>query len=478
MGLDWPAGHEPDQIEVQVLDVEARLSPRLLRRLTLPLVLGESVPMEWSMFGENVAAGLALSSDRAYVVSGNGLTVVELSEASPLGVTVARLPGYYSTSVTVAGDVVWTTDRGLRAVDVSDPNNPILLREAFTEGVPVDVAVSAGHVFTALDDPATAAYPGRAGLGIAATEASSSSSDARLIPAPCGTSAPGGICCWWCGSMEPCCGPCPGSDCDTVRVIADGSLLVALSAVSDLEFVTQWNVGLCRPRRASILWLVDVSDPDNPVPRGIIDFGPEARSSLPYGPTGLDARAGFAYATGYKDTGLEVPTVAPSLSIIDYRDPDQPGVTGVVFFPEEVRSVTVSGGFAYVVGTSGVHVVDVSDPALPQLRNTVPVRGLPERVWIQGTELIVGCGEGLAFFDISNPADADPDAVHSHHRAAARCRAPGRPRLHRGRKGRAGDPAAQPTGRRTGLQLGHVDGDDRSGRARPGPVRRRGRESR
>lgn len=90
------------------------------------------------------------------------------------------------------------------------------------------------------------------------------------------------------------------------------------------------------------------------------------------------------------------------LEVIGFPVGDEPVIVGGLALQWEASDVVTSGSHAYVA-TGGVEVVDLSNPAVPSLVDTVivPAIGLA----VQGSYLYVaGGGAGLTILDVSNPA--------------------------------------------------------------------------
>ncbi|MBK8129623.1 MAG: hypothetical protein IPK53_12235 [bacterium] len=76
----------------------------------------------------------------------------------------------------------------------------------------------------------------------------------------------------------------------------------------------------------------------------------------------------WSYATGVcvRDTLAFAVTDTTGLRIVDISDPANPQEVGFYDTPGEARGVAVSGSYAYVAdGNSGLRVIDVTNPSLP-----------------------------------------------------------------------------------------------------------------
>lgn len=115
---------------------------------------------------------------------------------------------------------------------------------------------------------------------------------------------------------------------------------------------------------ADSVYAIDVSNPASPKILGRVDTPGSARR--------LAVSGGYAYVAA-KDAGLE---------IVDIDDPTTLQVVGHIDMPT-ARAVTVAGEYAYMTtgewgggGSSRLHVVDVSNPASPQIRGQVDTRDI------------------------------------------------------------------------------------------------------
>lgn len=96
-----------------------------------------------------------------------------------------------------------------------------------------------------------------------------------------------------------------------------------------------------------------------------------------------------------------------SLQLINIANPASPTLAGSYPFGPSptVGGVTLAGGRAYVTETNvGVHIFDVTNPAVPVLLTTYPLPGAT-RVAVSGRWAYVAANNaGLVILDVSNPA--------------------------------------------------------------------------
>ncbi|MBK9302846.1 MAG: T9SS type A sorting domain-containing protein, partial [bacterium] len=94
------------------------------------------------------------------------------------------------------------------------------------------------------------------------------------------------------------------------------------------------------------------------------------------------------------------------LQVIDITNPASPQIVGSVNTPGSARGVAISGTYAYVAGDyAGLQVIDITNPASPQIVGGVDTPGNAVGVTISGTYAYVADYEfGLQVIDIANPA--------------------------------------------------------------------------
>src|SRR5690606_11962494 len=95
------------------------------------------------------------------------------------------------------------------------------------------------------------------------------------------------------------------------------------------------------------------------------------------------------------------------VAIVDISNPTQPARIGQsTLLPALVTAIAVSQGYAYAaLGTAGLAVVDVQDPANPVLVGVLDTPGSATDLLVVGSALWVADGDaGLQAFDLSDPA--------------------------------------------------------------------------
>ena len=140
---------------------------------------------------------------------------------------------------------------------------------------------------------------------------------------------------------------------------------------------TDWNF-------ADGLKTVDVTNPTNPQ---------QSYGFTVYGnPSGVAVSGSYAYLAGYMDfTIINISSTTYTLA----------GNYGTCSHP---RAVSVSGKRAYLgAGAGRICVVDVSDPADPQIEKTKDISQAIDKIETQWNYAYTGGGDGFVIVDISDP---------------------------------------------------------------------------
>ncbi|MCX8044786.1 MAG: hypothetical protein N3B18_11775 [Desulfobacterota bacterium] len=145
------------------------------------------------------------------------------------------------------------------------------------------------------------------------------------------------------------------------------------------------------------LYIADVSNIANPVEQG----------SLP--------TPGIGRRISKKDNVLYLACTEGGMVTVDVSDPQNPKQLAQLIFDTPDRlgktfDVVVRGNYAYVADHTGLHTVDITNPAAPVLKTSFTdfsnPRHLAYDLMLDGNYAYLCCeGDGLYIFDISNPGN-------------------------------------------------------------------------
>jgi hypothetical protein len=141
------------------------------------------------------------------------------------------------------------------------------------------------------------------------------------------------------------------------------------------------------------LVIVDISDPFHPHERGFISLSEWPGGEILSASVGVVVENGLAYVASEK----------AGIKIVDVSQPASPTLIGNCRF-DGAQDVVVAGNYAYVASSSGLTVVDVSDPRNPVQRSFIGTPDSAERVNLKDN--IVYMSErntGMVTIDVSNP---------------------------------------------------------------------------
>jgi hypothetical protein len=133
--------------------------------------------------------------------------------------------------------------------------------------------------------------------------------------------------------------------------------------------------------------IVDVSNPAMPQQAGYANILP---------PDGISVKGNYSYIVEAVD----------GLSIYDTSDPANPKFKGSVETGDNYNtSVFAGGNYAYIIGSQGFYIADVSTPSAPAIVKTYSQFNTFTDVYVSGNYAYL-TGRGLTVLDISNPLSA------------------------------------------------------------------------
>jgi len=370
------------------------------------------------------AYGVAVSGDFAYVADDDSLQVVDISDPTNSGTfkcvgrTYIRDSGN-AIDLCVSGDIVYVAadDGGLQIFDVSDPSDPVYYDTYVTANNAKDVVV-AGEL----------AYVAVAGAGVEIVDISGDEPVQRGLCDTPGIALGLEISGDWVyaaafgGGVQVIDVRNPSSP-TWVDSCATPDNAFGLAIEGGFAFVAASTAGLQVVRIAELTPPLLVTDFGSPGEgKDIVISGENAFVAAGNGglrivsvtyPDNLSEQGNFteAHANGVAVDGFYVYVADADngyLWVIDVSDVVSPdSVDCLAFSPAFPLDVAVSGDYAYVArGTSGLTVVDISDPTSISIVATYNTPGTATGVAISGNYAFVADGgSGLRILDISNPGN-------------------------------------------------------------------------
>lgn len=152
------------------------------------------------------------------------------------------------------------------------------------------------------------------------------------------------------------------------------------------------------------LWVVDVSDPENPFKTGA--YLPKSATAEV---NGVFVDGDRAYIAGGVD-GLLVLNVADASNPIFLSQSRLPGGFGISYAVD----VVTSANYGYVADLyTGIHVVDVTDPSKPSYKKGIALPGAHD-LDLSGNYLYATLeGNGMAITNITNPLEPKVDSLYA-----------------------------------------------------------------
>ena len=399
---------------LRVIDLADPAAPTLLA----------TVPMN----SATMAVGLSSDGSIAHVANDAGdLTLVSLADpVQPVVISSVPLPVAFNRDVFIDGSLTWLAGRTLRCIVTSDPYNPRPLGEVTALAATYAVHVADGAAFVAA---------GPAGLEVFDATNPAPPPPLSIVP-----------------TEQPALGVAVDQDYtyltagdlfiydhpDPTAPILRGSALIPNTAsrvvvANDHAYVTSTTFG------ADNLHVIDVSDPDDPVPVASLEL-PGHLGDILVGETALyvaDFLFGGVFVVDITDPAhpvhrqtLETPSLAVSLALADERFYVTTGVTGgaamTVFdvadpfaptfladfdlIADAAWGLAASGTTVYVTiriiqGPTSLRIYDLADLNAPQILGSVELPDVLHTIVLAGpyAHIVAEHGQILAV-DVSDPA--------------------------------------------------------------------------
>ena len=327
----------------------------------------------------------------------------------------------YPNSIYVSGNYAFVADRNstsLEIVDVTNPAAPVHKSKlpVFTGSVPTSVFVLGNFAYVAI----TVGQSGYSNTGVSGLEIVDISNPAvpvtigSITDGTGGASIPYPLSVYVLGNYAYLASSLGGEVLEIVDVsnpttpIHAGKLELSVAPVS--VFVSGDYAYLTYYSQPGGLLIVDISNPASPSVTGNIQDG---YGSTPFlnDPGQVYVSGNYAYVanTGNSESFYENNS---GLEIVNVSNPAAPVHEGaLVKSINEVtvvsNSVVVAGNYAYMGGSYGT-IINVSNPALPVLADSLGVGGLS---FVSGSNAFYAFPGGMEIFNVSSPTAAVAEGV-------------------------------------------------------------------
>ena len=334
-----------------------------------------------------------------------GLTVIDISQPNSCQIIATydspQLFEYHSMAISqnlmLLGGIGYGWDSYIvQSIDISNPVNPVFLGDVFINDIPEGLTIHGNTAFVAA-----------ATQGLVSLDISNSSS-----PTVMDTS-------YWDGWY-------------TEVVVDDNYAYVACDAtgltiidISNPSSMPDTPVGTYHPPEeysyCSDIVLADGTAYFSTGLSGlhILDVSPPNQTA--YLASGSPNSGGGAFGVAYKDDYVYIADFRNDLTIVNVADPSVPFIVRNVGFEGIGLKVEIFGDLAYVSGSYGLHIVDISDPVNAYITDEYLHGSYGYPVWAHGVDVqgdicyLAYKQRGLYILDVSDPGQIvelynyDPD---------------------------------------------------------------------
>lgn len=378
------------------------------------------------------ASDLTVSGGCLYtVLQGGGTAIIDISDPETPEVTGLFTPGDVESAVRVDGDFAWIVynTKGLRALDVSDKENPVHNPAWIFDGAgggSLEKFSGVDEIYMADYETGLIQIDARNKADMKAVATFDTAADATAID----------IAGDYLFAVDDGLGESPENE--GLRILHLSTFSKAaqfeltgfrptpgtardVKAVRDHVYVADGLLGL---------QIISISDPEHPEIIASRDTRGDARGIFIEGSYAYiaDTDGGLSIMditnksapvqTAVLDTAEPVLDVAVSgdfaylangargLLVVNISDKSQPAPVGSGDTPGSAAGVAVSGTYAYVAdGSQGLAVMDITNPAAPRLLASLDTKGTARRIMVSGGYAYLADGEnGLVAVDVSDPA--------------------------------------------------------------------------
>jgi len=345
------------------------------------------------LFPVEAAIAIHADGDRLYAVDDNSIHIFDIS--TPYQPTLLMQDEAYLDCVAFQGNIGFGGADALRIVDLSDPLNLVFLSEYNLRGPAKGIAVDGSTLYVLYDDPdfkkgsieviditdvSSPVFVSRRALGHFSGRVSVSVSGNLLA-----ISDSYGV-----GLIDT-------SDPALPRIVgiyepseSEYVLTIDLSE-NTLQVLTAER--FWEPYGSAYLTIVDISNPSDPAPVGIVELGP-ADDGI-----SLISAGNLTYAA------------SGTFNIVDVSDRFNPVVLDSYSEPRGLHDIVLVGSIACMISDDMLELIDVSEPSIPRHIGTYRASRPVDKVVASGQYIILGEGTrdyGNGRFevvDISDPAN-------------------------------------------------------------------------
>lgn len=346
--------------------------------------------------GDFLVNDVAVAGNYAYLAAGNvgGLQILNVADPqNPYWVGSCDTPGW-ANGIAIVGNTVYMADGyfGVQIIDVANPQNPVLLGNFHTYWSALRIVV--------LDN---VAYVSEGYAGVQLIDVTDPVNPALISS----YDTPGNV-----GIIEVRDGIAYLTDAERGVQILDVSSPANPALISQIhpeslmyDFAISGNLA-CVSANSYDLEFYDLTDMQNPVWLGHVNLGPlfEAEKVVISGD--------LAYVAGWREYDFDV--FKSCLWLVDIADPANPVLLGDFESPWGIwanKSIFVVGNTAYFDHSSGLHIIDASDPQNPILSAYYGLGFQNHDVWVSNNVAYISYwassdyaqGSGLWLIDVSNP---------------------------------------------------------------------------
>ncbi len=348
-------------------------------------VTNPAVPDSVGFFPIPGAVGIDAVGNYAYISdTGNkGLTILDITVPEiPVFVSDYQTSGYGNDVIISNGHaIIADHTNGLEIVDVTVPSNPVFKSHIQTSGPAYGVKAAGNYVFVAADDMDVIDISNISAPFIAQTFSTMDDVRSVFLSGDYLVSSEGSF-------LEILNIQQPAS------TYLEGSLerpywLQEVSIDGNIAYIADMGEFCLVPGGLKI---IDISNPENPLPRGEYEMGLFAL------PNNLDVKYNYAYMQDYISS-------TSTLIALDVSNPDSPQLAGEYGY--SAKDIFAGTSYVYILDDDDLVILDLQDPLNPVEMGALALGNSALRVCVSnGYAFVAGDGENtLWIVDVSNSSN-------------------------------------------------------------------------